>query len=262
MVLTWYRCCMELHPLNNKIGASLREIERFLCKIIRPAGTDCWIWSAYKDNAGYGKFRRHGHPPIVAHRFSYELSIGAIPPGIQIHHKCRNPTCVNPDHLEALTPAEHIVKAVYVHKERTHCRRGHELTPKNTHLYRGVKVCRACARLRMARKANPDCEEYVAFSKLYCKNGHPLFGENMTLVLNPNGGYNRYCKTCRRENAGRYAVENHEQILLDKAVHRVGVIAARVERNKRAARELLSKSKNIPAKILIPTLRRLLRDVE
>lgn len=63
----------------------------------------CWIWTASKvTNTGYGQF---GH--MRAHRASYEFFIGPIPDGHDLHHTCGVKLCVNPDHLEPMTPLEH-----------------------------------------------------------------------------------------------------------------------------------------------------------
>lgn len=64
----------------------------------------CWIWQLGSLN-GYGKVTRNGKQ-MGAHRAYYEEYIGPIPAGMQIDHLCRVPSCVNPEHLEAVTQAE------------------------------------------------------------------------------------------------------------------------------------------------------------
>jgi len=57
----------------------------------------------------YGKISMHGIKKRV-HVYIYEACIGQIPIDHHIHHTCENPKCVNPEHLEMLSSAEHRIK--------------------------------------------------------------------------------------------------------------------------------------------------------
>lgn len=67
----------------------------------------CWNWTGYRNRGGYGRYM-HQKRMQLAHRVSYELLVGPVPDGLVIDHLCRNPSCVNPDHLEPVTNAENI----------------------------------------------------------------------------------------------------------------------------------------------------------
>src|SRR5262245_2534708 len=63
--------------------------------------TPCWEWTGAKHVFGYGQI---GGPewgtPLLAHRVAYAFAHGPIPKGKVVRHKCDNPGCVNPYHLE------------------------------------------------------------------------------------------------------------------------------------------------------------------
>lgn len=78
---------------------------RFWFKVARSDG--CWEWRGARNQAaGYGRFDANG-TRYLAHRYAYELLRGPIPHGMQLDHLCRNTMCVNPDHVEVVTEAEH-----------------------------------------------------------------------------------------------------------------------------------------------------------
>lgn len=67
----------------------------------------CWMWTGDRSTrSGYGVLDIDGRT-VRAHRWMYEQSVGPIPADRHLHHECRNKTCVNPEHLAPLTPAEH-----------------------------------------------------------------------------------------------------------------------------------------------------------
>lgn len=105
-----------------------------------------------KSALGYGFIwsKPHGRS-LQAHRVSWEIANGPIPEGLVIDHLCRNPSCVNPEHLEPVTVAENtrrglapVVGALH-QLSKTHCPQGHKYTPENTYRYGNGRHCRTCA---------------------------------------------------------------------------------------------------------------------
>lgn len=43
---------------------------------------------------------------LLAHRAVYDEIVGPIPYGLTLDHLCANPPCVNPAHMEPVTPGE------------------------------------------------------------------------------------------------------------------------------------------------------------
>ena len=130
---------------------------RFTSKYKRTE-SGCWEWIAGCFADGYAGYSFEGKM-VRAHRYSYECLVGPIPDGLVIHHSCRNIKCVNPDHLEAVTNRENLIRGegpVLIgkfHKSKIQCPKGHMYSPSNTHIApNGQRVCRECNRLRVARK--------------------------------------------------------------------------------------------------------------
>lgn len=112
----------------------------------------CWIWTGAIAKTGYGVA---GFAPrtLPAHRVSYIAFKGDIPSGYHIDHLCRVKACVNPSHLEAVTPHINAIRAVSpvgTETGKTHCLRGHEFNGHNLLINAkdGRRICRACNRIR------------------------------------------------------------------------------------------------------------------
>ena len=132
---------------------------------------DCWQWTAARNRGGYGVFRIGGRQEgrtFLAHRLAF-TSLVEVPPQ-PLDHLCKNPACVNPDHLEPVSRRENVRRGAAGavsgrrQKSKTHCPHGHEYTPENTRIGHGARHCLECgrkrARERYRRKNNLPPEKY------------------------------------------------------------------------------------------------------
>jgi hypothetical protein len=98
----WKRAKHGWKPRPRVFYATIED--RFWAKVNK---TDsCWLWTGTTQGDGYGQFRLSTERRDQAHRVAHEWLIGPIPPGYEVDHLCFVPACVNPAHLEAVTPEE------------------------------------------------------------------------------------------------------------------------------------------------------------
>lgn len=83
---------------GHRNGPTPRPVsDRFWPHVEKSEG--CWMWTASTWSFGHGRMSAGGGRDTGAHRVSWEIHYGPIPDGLQVLHRCDNPSCVRPDHL-------------------------------------------------------------------------------------------------------------------------------------------------------------------
>jgi hypothetical protein len=145
--LRWYRGSSLGGPEQRQYatpGEALRART-----IVTEAG--CHLWQGFIDPAGYGHIGT-GNRVQTVHRVAWELVNGPIPDGLELDHLCRVRSCVNPAHLEPVTPKENYARSTAREGQArraagvTHCPQGHPYNEANTYRRDNKRKCRACHR--------------------------------------------------------------------------------------------------------------------
>lgn len=101
--------------------------------------TECLNWKGIVNRSGYG----FG----LVHRVAWETVYGPIPEGMHIDHLCNNRRCMNPAHLELVTPRENQRRRRV--RGRLKCKKGHRYVTRDKN---GVlRWCLECHRERQRK---------------------------------------------------------------------------------------------------------------
>ncbi len=130
--------------LSRQLAYLPEGLARFCLFRAEEATSGCWLWQGATDR-GYGKANLGGRNYRV-HRLVYEQIVGSISSDLQLDHLCRVKHCVNPAHLEPVSPRENTQRA---YRGQTTCVRGHLRSEENTwRAKNGRMECLPCRRLR------------------------------------------------------------------------------------------------------------------
>lgn len=147
-IRTWY-----------DLGMTTKVNRKYLLENSTRTANGCLIWGGAINKFGYGVVAVQ-----LAHRASYRLFKGEIPDNHNIDHLCSAPACIEPNHLDAVTPKQDGARKKIRNRWRgwaTHCANGHELDDHTT-FWRSNgtgRQCRVCQHERQreywARQGKP-----------------------------------------------------------------------------------------------------------
>lgn len=102
-----------IRPLNRIISneETRENLERrYWPKVSHnKASNECWEWRAKATHPyGYGRMSAGRGVNLKAHQIAWALANGPIPDGAVVRHRCDNPPCCNPRHLEIGSQADNV----------------------------------------------------------------------------------------------------------------------------------------------------------
>jgi hypothetical protein len=95
--------------MSRPKGSGVVPLRIRFARFVSPEpNTGCWLWAGNVNRKGYGSVSIRRSTNDRAHRVSWRLHKGEIPPSLWVLHKCGVPSCVNPDHLFLGTCADNL----------------------------------------------------------------------------------------------------------------------------------------------------------
>ncbi len=144
-------------------------LERWLelqARMVYPETGCIEIAGGGKNNNGYNTIKFKGRTYLV-HRLMYIWANGEVPDGLEVHHVCNNPGCINPAHLRAVTHRENVLlgtSPAAAQSRQTHCIHGHELIGDNLLIEKdGHRRCLACKKERQHARYYADLDKTRAY---------------------------------------------------------------------------------------------------
>lgn len=108
----------------------------------------CWEYDGFLDRDGYGlvtiNLGGRKNTSQAAHRFFWTKWVGPLDTEIQLDHKCRVRSCINPKHLRKATHAQNMAYAKPYRRHRRYCKRGHKMSEGNVYVWKGQRTCKTC----------------------------------------------------------------------------------------------------------------------
>lgn len=158
---------------KRKAGLSIQERLQRNCIPIPFAG--CFVWCGALDNKGYGVINIGGGLARKAHRVSWSVFRGPIPPGMNVLHRCDMPCCINPDHLFLGTQADNVADMIAKGRDRKAVGDNH-----SSRLYPELRRGENHSRARLSEK------DILAIrsSPMGCRRLAKLYGVTVTHINN------------------------------------------------------------------------------
>jgi hypothetical protein len=149
-------------------GKPANTEESFWARVTKGGPDECWPFDGRTGDSGHGSIS-WGGPERPTHRVAWSLVNGAIPARMVVRHRCDNPTCCNPAHLQLGTIADNNRDA----RERGQAR-GDQLVRRGESNARAKLTDATVRELRAAWRAGESIKSIVARTGLATGTIHPM----------------------------------------------------------------------------------------